>query len=207
MRLQHNISPPAPGRGGSRKRKRGAEDEQTQGTSTPVESSTIFSPPINSDTSGINVLKVEPHTPVDSDVESNWSEIYANIGTKGVEAATAATAPASTSNGRQRRHTRGSQKHAAEGGEDEEGYTSSSSDILPPSLQSHFDETTGLVLGRTPAKAMYLLMKAKQRFALEQNQELLEQLRVAKLEMKREKEEKETTLDSLLRRMLGCVSR
>jgi len=48
---------------------------------------------------------------------------------------------------------------------------------------------------------MYLLMKAKHRYALEQHESLLEELRVARAEMKKEKEEKERALDEFLRGM------
>ena len=50
---------------------------------------------------------------------------------------------------------------------------------------------------------MYLLMKAKHRYALEQHESLLEELRVARAELKKEKEEKEGTLDDFLRGTFG----
>lgn len=92
--------------------------------------------------------------------------------------------------------------------EDDAGYsssssTSSSNDTLPNHLVQHYDNTTGLVMGRTPAKAMYLCMKAKYRHAMEQNEGLQEQLRVMKAEGKRERELKEEVLDKVLRRVLG----
>ena len=134
MRLQHNILPPAPGRGGgSRKRKR-APGDQTQETSTPVAST--------------------HNTPL-SDM-----------------------------------------------GEEEDGYTSSSSDTLPPHLQSLIDDKTGLVLGRSPAMVMYLLMKAKHHCAHEQNEMLLEQLKAVKVELKKEKDEKEASLSQFFQVML-----
>jgi hypothetical protein len=48
---------------------------------------------------------------------------------------------------------------------------------------------------------MYLLMKAKHKYALEQHESLLEELRVARAELKKEKEDKEGTLDDFLRGM------
>ncbi|KIM44562.1 hypothetical protein M413DRAFT_442530 [Hebeloma cylindrosporum] len=152
MRLQHNISPPAPGRGGSRKRKRGED----QGTSTPV----------------------DPHTPSEHvDAVGNDSNHERNrTGT----------------NGKQRRQTRTSQLQPqptpspdGQVDEEEDGYTSSASDILPVHLQEKLDESTGLIMGHTPTKI------------------LLEQLRATKLEMRKDKEEKERALDELLQRMLG----
>lgn len=88
---------------------------------------------------------------------------------------------------------------------DEEGYSSGSSDTLPEHLVSHYNPETGLVMGRTPAMVMYLLMKAKYRHATEQHEDLLEQLRVMKAETKREKELKEEALDQFLKAQFGCV--
>lgn len=62
-----------------------------------------------------------------------------------------------------------------------------------------------MVLGRTPAMVMYLLMKAKYRHATEQHEDLLEQLRVMKAETKREKELKEEALDQFLKAQFGYV--
>ena len=192
MRLQHNISPPAPGRGGSRKRKRGAADELTQGTSTPVASATTSLPPALPDVTGFVAFKVDPHTPSEAVDEAGD---YFGASAKG------------RANGRSRRPPRGSQLPAASPEEEEEeGYESTASDVLPPSLLLRYDETTGLVLGRTPAKAMYLLMKAKHRFVLEQQEQLQEQLQIAKNEAKKEVEIKEHVLDDLLQRMLGYIA-
>ncbi|KAF8876614.1 hypothetical protein CPB84DRAFT_1795773 [Gymnopilus junonius] len=180
MRLQHHISPPAPGRGGSRKRKRGADD-QTQGTATPV----------------------EPHTPSELGQENinDLSHDYFN---------TKNASKSGTTNGRQRKppkpsplqpqHTPSAED--AQAGE-EEGYASSSSDALPPDLQARMDETTGLIMGKTPAKVMYLLMKAKHRYAMEQNTALADEFNLLRSEMQREKEEKEHTLDDLFQHSFG----
>jgi len=77
-----------------------------------------------------------------------------------------------------------------------------SSDTLPPHLQSLIDDRTGLVLGRSPAMVMYLLMKAKHHCAHEQNELLLEQLKAVKVELKKEKDEKEASLDQFFQVML-----
>ena len=53
---------------------------------------------------------------------------------------------------------------------------------------------------------MYLLMKAKHRYALEQHEELIEQLRVMKKEKEREKELKEEALDQYFRAIAGYAS-
>ena len=194
MRLQHNISPPAPGRGGSRKRKRGED----QGTSTPVASAVMTSSSLPNTTCS-DTFKVDPHTS---------SEHVDGAGNDGNHEKNKAG-----TNGRQRRHARTSQlqpQHTpspdAQGDEEEDGYTSSASDILPVHLQEKLDESTGLIMGYTPTKVMYLLMKAKHQYALQQHELLLEQLRATKLEMRREKGEKEGALDDLLQRMLGCAT-
>ncbi|KAJ3496395.1 hypothetical protein NLJ89_g10490 [Agrocybe chaxingu] len=211
MRLQHNISPPAPGRGGSRKRKRGADDNTTQGTSTPV----LVSTPLPSvpPASAFNKFKVEPNTPsehIDSELGGDVKHDYFTPTVSGRGGKTG------NANGRQTRRPRQSalqnEVHtptpeenvpAQGGGEEEDGYVSSSSDVLPPYLQAQYDEATGLVLGRTPAKAMYLLMKAKERYAVEQRDILEEELRRMRAELDRERDEKEVALDDLLYHTLG----
>ena len=159
MRLQHDISPPAPGRGGgSRKRKR-APDDQTQETLTPVTSVSV------------------PYA-----------------------------IPKTRTNGRQKRQIRQNpllphNTPSSDMGE-EDGYTSSSSDTLPPRLQLLIDDKTGLVLGRSPAMVKYLMMKAKHNCAHEQNEMLLEQLKAVRVELKKEKDEKEASLDQFFQVML-----
>jgi len=149
-------------------------------------------------TTGFHTLKVDPNTP---------SEHVEGVGNDSNHEKNKTGA-----NGRQRRQARTSQlqpQHTPspdeQGDEEEDGYTSSASDMLPPHLQEKLDESTGLIMGHTPTKVMYLLMKAKHGYALQQHELLLEQLRVTKLEMRKEKGEKEQVLDDLLQRMLGCA--
>ncbi|KAK2464955.1 hypothetical protein APHAL10511_003031 [Amanita phalloides] len=162
MRQQHHIEPPAPGRGGSRKRKRNAEDA----TVPPADA-------INAGaTSGFSTFKVEP-----------------DVGTDEF--------PHTFVNGRSSRP--GS---PCPGGEEGDG-DSPSDDHLPTYLAQHFEPETGLVMGRTPAMVMYLLMKAKHRYAVKEHESLLEELRVARAELKREKEQKEMMLDRYLFNAFG----
>lgn len=91
--------------------------------------------------------------------------------------------------------------------EEEEGYMSSASDALPASLMAHFDSSTGLVMGKSKTKVMYLVMKAKHQYVTEQNDLLSEELRDLRVELEREKAKKESALDELLHRTLGCVFR
>lgn len=76
---------------------------------------------------------------------------------------------------------------------------------MPVHLLQHYVPETNLVLGRSPSMVMYLLMKAKHRYALEQHESLIEELRVTKAELKKEKEDKERALDALLAGLFGCV--
>ena len=199
MRLQHNISPPAPGRGGgSRKRKR-APDDQTQETSAPVAPTSVPVPYAISNVSGFTTFKIHPRTS---------SEAMEDIELNPRQDSLVRSHKAST-NGRQKRQLRqnlllphNTPSPDVQPAEDEDGYTSSSSDVLPPHLQSHYDDKTGLVLGRSPAKVMYLLMKAKHHYAHEQNEMLLEELQAVKAELKKEKEEKEASLNQFFQAML-----
>ena len=163
MRQQHHIEPPAPGRGGSRKRKRNVED-----TAMPP------SEAVNASTaSGFNTFKVEPDAGLDE-----FTHGFVN--------------------GRSSRP--GSPRPG--GAEDGDG-NSSSEDHLPAQLTQHYVPETGLVMGRTPAMAMYLLMKAKHRYALKEHESLLEELRVARAELTHEKSAKENMLDQYLINAFG----
>ncbi|ESK95414.1 zinc finger protein [Moniliophthora roreri MCA 2997] len=147
MRLQHNIEPPAPGRGGSRKRKR---DDQNATEATTAEPAP---PPPNYDEMD------------DADID------YDNFFRA---------------------------QNAAAREEDD-----THPDALPASLRSHYDPTTNTVYGRPREMAMYLLMKAKLRYAMEQNGYLTEELRVANEDLQREKDDKERLVDKLLKVSFG----
>ena len=197
MRLQHNISPPAPGRGGgSRKRKR-VPDDQPQDTSVPVASTSV--PASYANAGGFTTFKIQPRTPSEAMEDLEFNPRSDSLSMRSHKNST---------NGRQKRQLRQNPllPHNTPSpdmhGEEEDGYTSSSSDILPPHLQSLIDDKTGLVLGRSPAMVMYLLMKAKHHCAHEQNELLLEQLNAVKAELKKEKEDKEASLDQFFQAML-----
>ncbi|KXN90738.1 INO80 complex subunit 1 [Leucoagaricus sp. SymC.cos] len=201
MRLQHNIEPPAPGRGGNRKRKRGPEDPSTSANAIQSDnhpaSSNLAGP------SGFTTFKVEPHTP------SELLEDYPSY----TQYPRVSDAPFDA-NGRPRRSPSPSD------GQPFPSYTSvpfpssgfangnsedndSSADALPEYLAQQIDPKTGLVKGRTPAMVMYLLMKARHRYASEQHDMLLEELKVVRQELKRARDEKERALDDVLRACFG----
>lgn len=197
MRLQHNISPPAPGRGGSKKRKRPVDDQ-------PVAvhpSARVLSPPPVPTAGGgaFSTFKIEQNPYPDLfnsfthkstfDEDEHAHKAPAN-GFRSVSPLSPSFQP----------RPRSPEPHRHD---EDEGYTSSTSDTLPAHLHQHYVPATNLVLGRTPSMVMYLLMKAKHKYALEQHESLLEELRVARAELKKEKDEKDATLDDFLRGMFG----
>ncbi|KAF4621971.1 hypothetical protein D9613_009252 [Agrocybe pediades] len=205
MRVQHNIDPPAPGRGGSRKRKRGA-GEDTPGTTTPVGSMAAAS--ISANTSGFNKFRLESKISlalVSGDRLNESGHEYLKAG------------GSSIANGRAKRAPKPSPLHGQHTPSlvdpdddaqalEEDDIDDSEMDELPPSLMAHYDESTGLVMGRTPAKAMYLVMKAKSLHAMKEREKLSEQLKVMQQEAERETKEKDNALDALLQRLLGPES-
>lgn len=76
-------------------------------------------------------------------------------------------------------------------------------DAIPDHLMQVMDPQTGLIHGRSPAMVRFLIIAAKYRYALEQHEHLLEELRVARYEEKRVKEGKEEALDEFLRVQFG----
>lgn len=224
MRLQHHISPPAPGRGGSRKRKRGAEESSTniivqmdrglpegnvlQGTkksSTKTSTTQITN-------GGFNTFKLE-HAPYSNPYPPFQPNDIGGIINGYIRRSPSPTLPPPLR--RRHRYCRVSGRNGlttlrpAEGQdqshgtpeEEDGGYVSSASDTIPEQLMPHYESNTGLVLGRTPAMVMYLITKAKYRYALEQRAILKEELTRVKEELRVEKEEKEKSLDLLLGQM------
>lgn len=171
MRLQHNIEPPLPGRGGNRKRKR---DEAEP------------SPPIASATGGFNTFKVESSTPVEFYIEEgDGRRVISPIEHVRVDYFTTEGQPRTPS--------------------PEEESWDEADDVLPVRLMCAMDPESGLIMGRSPEMVRYLVMKAKHRYALEQHENLIEDLRMARFELSREKEAKETMLDDFLRATFGSV--
>jgi len=76
-------------------------------------------------------------------------------------------------------------------------------DILPEHLAQQLDPKTGLVKGRTSTMVMYLLAKAKYRYALERHDALIDELKETKQELKRARDDKERVLNDVLRTCFG----
>jgi hypothetical protein len=177
MRLQHNVSPPLPGRGGNRKRKREESiptGNPTQGNHSELSPAVGPPPAPSANGSPFNTFKVEPSdTPLaEGELDGDY---FAN----------------------------GHARHRSDS--PVELSVSEGDDGLPEHLLKAKDPLTGLIMGRTPAMVRYLVMKAKHRYALEQHEHLIEELRVAKWESKAAKESKEGALDEVLRAEFGYV--
>ncbi|KAJ7289067.1 hypothetical protein C8J57DRAFT_1430123 [Mycena rebaudengoi] len=187
MRLQHNISPPLPGRGGSRKRKRGPDDpDKHLNLNTPPP------PPGVSAQSSFSTFKVEPNPPLENaDLVSSTSVMDA----RDFEERPRATRISPVDNGlvTPPRYVE----------EEDKSHVEPSVETLPAYLRAKYNLAENQVLGRSPAMVMYLLMKAKHRYATEQNAALVEQLRIIRNELEKEKDEKEQALDNLLRGIFG----
>lgn len=178
MRIQHNISPPLPGRGGNRKRKRDEPEPGVHGSEqTPY---------------GYNTFKVEPHHPSDTHPadqdEGRASPSEANQNNNGSSA-----------------HLQNGTSLSRPLTPDSDPNVLDEDDQIPEHLLAVMDPTTGLIMGRTPAMVRYLLMKAKYRWILEQHESLLEELRVHRYEEKCWRERKDALLDELLRAHFGYV--
>ncbi|KAH7905929.1 hypothetical protein BJ138DRAFT_1017006 [Hygrophoropsis aurantiaca] len=77
------------------------------------------------------------------------------------------------------------------------------SPTLPPHLARLIDPNTGLLMGRSPSQVLYVVEKAKLRYALETHAGLIEELRVVRAEVRHEQAAKEAMLDDLLRESFG----
>jgi hypothetical protein len=183
VRLLHSLSPPAPGRGGNRKRKRDASvaaseahtDADSSIPATSVATNTATPTPFNS-------FKVEPRSPEDEQAVVS----FGNGNGAGGDYFTNGYA----------RPSPGPENHNGEDDSDEE-------DGLPDHLLAVQDPATGLIMGRSPSMVRYLLVKAKHRYALQQHEHLIEELRVTRWELKHEREVKERALDDVLRNHFG----
>jgi len=194
MRLLHNIEQPPPGRGG-RKRKR---DEDASAMQDSDQAS--FSGPAG--LSGFSTFKVEPQTPSELP-DDNAPHIQLPRD------------DAFDANGRPRRSPSPADRLPfsypllpflpsgfANGNSEEDA----SADTLPDYLAQQLDPQTGLIRGRTPAMVMYLLMKARHRYASEQHELLLEELKITRQELQRVRDEKERALDDVFRGYFGFVT-
>ncbi|KAF9039608.1 hypothetical protein BDZ89DRAFT_981793 [Hymenopellis radicata] len=178
LRHQHNKSPPAPGRGGSRKRKRLPGDIEV----TAIPSTRSLTPTLS--TFAFNVNPEGEVMDFNNAAAPRDPFIHVRAGSS----------------------TRSPSPLRRQPHEDDEGYNSSSStpDVIPQHLLHMYDPVSGKIQGRSQHQVMYLLMKAKYRYAQEQHDLLLEELRIAKAQLQREKEAKEIAVDRVLLGLYGA---
>ncbi|KAI0694047.1 hypothetical protein BC835DRAFT_1275122 [Cytidiella melzeri] len=74
---------------------------------------------------------------------------------------------------------------------------------IPAYLLEQMDQSTGLILGKTPTMVKYLIMKAKHKHALDEHANLIEGLRMVRYEEKCWRERKDALLDEVLRASFG----
>ena len=167
MRIQHNISPPLPGRGGSRKRKR----EEPEPTAPQADPNQYGYTTFKLDSNG------NPDDPDDPRIDpaEHQNGIYAS--------GSGAPRPGSP------------EFEDHDDGEEE----------IPQYLLMQADPQTGLIMGRSPTMVKYLIMKAKHRYAVEQHEALVEELRVLRKEERLWKERKDALMDELLHVYFGLV--
>ncbi|KAJ7625546.1 hypothetical protein FB45DRAFT_1029905 [Roridomyces roridus] len=210
MRLQHNISPPLPGRGGSRKRKRGPDDtvdKESTKTPPPPPQPAPLAPQ-----SSFSSFKVEPTTPLEADdptaVQSTTSvmdprdfdaqaPLPPRLSPISVGIRSSPPPPARVPENSSVVNTSASGGNGNGSSAPEEPPITMES--LPPYLRARYVPTTHQIMGRSPELTMYLLMKAKHRYALQQHEKLKEELNAVRVELKKEKDAKEGALDGVLR--------
>ena len=74
---------------------------------------------------------------------------------------------------------------------------------IPAYLMQKQDKVTGLIHGKTPTMVRYLIMKAKHKHVLDEHANLIEELRMVRLEERRWRERKDALLDDVLRATFG----
>ncbi|KAJ7231910.1 hypothetical protein B0H12DRAFT_1146148 [Mycena haematopus] len=190
MRLQHNISPPLPGRGGSRKRRRTAEDAEKSPNTPPPP------PPAPPTQSSFSTFKVEPNPPLETEDPAAVASTTSVLDSRDFE-------ERQESNPRQMSPISAGMRTPPRPVDDDDDVMPSV-DTLPPHLRARYNPAENLVMGRSPAMVMYLLMKAKHRYASQQHEQLQEELRAIRAQLKKEKDEKELALDNLLRGYFGA---
>ncbi|KAJ7504130.1 hypothetical protein B0H11DRAFT_1709733 [Mycena galericulata] len=188
MRLQHNISPPLPGRGGSRKRKRGPAEDPEKSLDTPPP------PPVAPTLSSFSTFKVEqPLPPLETEDPAALASTTSVMDPRDFEERPRLSRLSPISAGLR------TPPREPENEED----AGPCLEALPPHLRARYVAAENQVMGRSPEMVMYLLMKAKHRYALQQHDQLQEELRIIRAELKKEKDEKEVALDNLLRGYFG----
>ncbi|KAJ6519127.1 hypothetical protein C8R45DRAFT_1085176 [Mycena sanguinolenta] len=191
MRLQHNISPPLPGRGGSRKRRRTGDDADLSSNTPPP-------PPAMPTQSSFGTFKIEPNPAAEmEDLSAPIASSTSVLDSRDFEE------PRPPENPRQMTPMSPGVRSPPRPMDDDDEVMLTV-DSLPPHLRARYNPADNLVMGRSPAMIMYLIMKAKHRYASQHHEQLQEELRAIRAQLKKEKDEKEVALDNLLRGYFGA---
>jgi hypothetical protein len=189
MRLQHNILPPAPGRGGSRKRKN--------------------QNPIDELLTGAQATSTAPTTSQNGSTFTTFKLVGA--GADEVES----LEMLSQINGY--KHT-GPDAHGASSSKipdplvpldtllprpPADSEPANFIDDIPVYLLTQYDEKTRLILGRTPEMVAYLIYKAKYRWLEGENKKLKAMAADVQKELDEAKREKERALDDVFMQLFG----
>jgi hypothetical protein len=174
MRLQHNLDPPLPGRGGSRKRKRNGKSP---------------SPEILPGGSGTSTFKVE----VNGDAANGHDDsiglgLHITNGHGDTERLGLPGYPVGSI----------SAAHSGTGSDSEDESSQDPFNALPQHLQALADPATGLIYKRSPAMVRYLIEKVKYRYAMEEHESLIEELSTLRRALARETDMKEKAMDEVL---------
>lgn len=181
MRLQHNISPPLPGRGATKKRKRGEKDDVIDVEGGTPGGSAGPGRGVG-DRDGYTTFKLhEPGSPLDMTPENGE---YDDRGSPRPDDYFSTLPPR--------------RSPSPEIDDPHDG--------IPRHLLEAMDPNTGLIMGRSPEMVKYLIIKAKHRFALRENEGLLEELRVVRIMEDEEKDAKDVALDHVLHHEMGYAS-
>lgn len=175
MRIQHNIMPPLPGRGGNRKKRRIGDPEAMSHQHQPQ-------PP----TDGYTTFKLDQQIHYDV----HGSELDDGRMSPGGPFA-------------QLEIYQSSFPHRRSLSPEVIMVESDGEDDMPPHLAALQDPDTGLILGRSPAMVKYIIWKAKHQYALQEHESLIEELRTLRYEEKCWKERKDALLDEVLRMTFG----
>ena len=97
------------------------------------------------------------------------------------------------------------QPYSQEGPDNAVNGTREEEEDIPDHLLQYLDPVSGRILGRSPAFVRYILMKARYQFVLEQNEHLVEELRVLRNEERFAREQKNLALDEVISTHLGHV--
>ncbi|TCD70381.1 hypothetical protein EIP91_003734 [Steccherinum ochraceum] len=181
MRIQHNIMPPLPGRGGNRKKRRGGA---VGGAVVEPDASHVAVD------HGYTTFRVDQQHSYDLPMDLDEDRITPPGG------GTATPLDYYHNSFVGRRSMSPEVMMPESDGEDD----------LPPHLAEMQDPETGLIMGRSPAMIKYILFKAKLRHVLQEHESLIEELRTLRYEEKCWRERKDALLDEVLRVTFGPMA-